>query len=227
MSLTITTTGTVSPVVVSGRELIHPVADFDILTEFEMAEVDKDELQSLMTAGQITVKFNNQALTDTEVIEQDIPLFTGSAGSAGTVPADGQTPSGRVFTDYGYFININNKWKDYGNNDGPEFPNTAFVDVLTKEFNVPNTANYKYSVKLLWSLDSTALSAEFKLLNGAQELFSVRKEPKVKTDYWSLNVEYIITGLTAGLHTFKLQAKRSGGNKDFEVKNILIELEEM
>jgi len=227
MSLKITTTGAVPKVIVSGRELTHPVNNFNILNEFKIEEIDKSELQELISLGHITVQYEEEPITNTSVIS-DIPYFKGTSPTeqAGLVPTDNQTPSGRLLDDSGNWVNPPSgaRWKDYATNAQAE-PENAWMNLINRNFVVPSSKDYEWTISCIYNLDATNKFAMFRLLIDSDEQFEVEIEPKDKNEWRPFNLSYI-KNLSAGSHNFRLQARRSGGNKDFEIENIMLKLEE-
>jgi hypothetical protein len=235
-SVRVTTTGTVNPVVLDdlGRKMFnHPTVDYELVGEYTTIELAESfDMQDAINAGEITVDFNGKNLLDVRDLAAEDPSFGGTSTveglNKGLVPDDGQLPSGRILSDYGTWVNPSTagvKWTDSVAVDGPVSPQTAYITLASKVFAIPYTKDYYYTVSLIWQLQDVSKNAYFKLLIDNNLEFEIKRRPFDDDEEADLSKTYRIP-LTAGNHTFTLQARRSGGNKDFDVTDILIKLEE-
>jgi len=230
----LTTTGTLSPVVLTDmnkRQFVHPTTDFDLLTEFTYEQIFHSEsLQAAITAGHITLRTSQSTLSYSIDNTKNESLF--NANQIVGIPIDNSDIANQRVLVY----NSTTGHLEYKNNSGRGVPtfSGSFFDSSTPYLQYSGSSYttimhfpYEGSGSITLTKMVVVASMSGSGSTGSVELFDFTNGLSVATASVTQEPVHIVntttfTNVPVGQSVFSLRYRVASGNKKIRIHSLML-----
>ena len=198
--------GTFTIADLGGRALLHPIVSLDLALEYSLEELrDSTDLRSLINAGDLTVVFDGENITDNATFDEFMVDFDHSQVKANTDAIAALNLTGNVTWSYAFGEDGNLNGDRYIKTVAGVFSNispyivpincTLYAISLAAKQGTADTFNVIVEKNAITAHTEAVAAADKEFTSGLAVAFTAGDEVSVKFDHTGDNVENLTVSL--------------------------------